>query len=137
MSKATTIKVEKVIDSGIEEVRAILLDLQNYPKWWKAYNLKYDSDHETVSFQPLPLIEITLQVIEKGDNFIKFNYSKGPFRGCGLWEFKELETGKTYISYTITISGCNWLIDLIKSTVIFKWKHEKDIYKLMGLIGER
>jgi ribosome-associated toxin RatA of RatAB toxin-antitoxin module len=134
MSKVTTIKVEKVIDSSIEKVKEILLDLKNYPKWWKAYKLKYDSDHETISFQPLMLIEITLHVLDKGDNFIKFNYRKGPFRGSGLWEFKELETGRTHISYTIAISGCNWLMDFIMSTSIFKWKHKKDIYRLMELI---
>jgi hypothetical protein len=137
MSRATTIKVEKVIDCGIENVKEILLDLKNCPKWWKSYNLHYDADQETVHFQPLFLIDITLHEMDKGDNFIQFNYVKGPFRGSGLWEFKETETGKTHISYTITISGCNCLIDFIKSTSIFKWKHEKDIHQLMKLIEKQ
>jgi hypothetical protein len=137
MSKVTTIKVEKVIDSGIEKVKAILLDLKSYPEWWKSYGLQYDEEEEAILFRPLLLIKITLNVVDRGDDFIKFNYSKGPFRGSGLWEFRELKTGETHISYTITISGCNGLIDFIKSTSIFKWKHENDIHKLMKLIEKQ
>jgi hypothetical protein len=137
MNKTTTIKVEKVIDVEIAKVKGLLLELSNYPGWWKKYLLKHDSVYDTVSFKPMSFINLKLKFLDKGERFIKFQYIEGPFHGTGIWEFRELEDKKTYISYTIAIYGRNKLIDWMISTRFFKWKHKNDIYKLISLINRQ
>lgn len=134
MNKTRTIKVEKIIDVDIKKVKDILLDLNNYPKWWKKYHLKYDSKNAIICFRPISFVNLKLKLLDQGDYFILFQYVEGPLHGFGIWEFKELENGKTSISNTISISGKNRLIALLIATPFFNWKHKKDIGSLMRLI---
>lgn len=137
MRKTKTIEVGKVANVNIEKAKNIILNPNRYKGWWKDYNLQHNEHNETLHFEPLKFIRIKLHFVEKGDDFIKFNYIEGPFHGTGIWKLKKVEPDKTYISYTITISGGNWWMNVIKSTPFFKWKHKRDIIKLINLIEEQ
>src|SRR5688500_3526126 len=99
MNKTTTIKVEKVINVEITKVKGLLLDLNKYPGWWEQYLLKHDRIYDTISFKPISFLNLKLKFLEKGECFIKFRYIGGPLRGIGIWEFREVEDKKTYVSY--------------------------------------
>ncbi len=136
MSKTVIIKVEKVINVDIRRVNEILLDLDNYPQWWKKYHLTYDKKNAILSFRPISFIDLKLKLLNQGDGFIRFQYVEGPLRGFVIWEFTEIENRKTHISNTTTVWAQNMFSNLVLSTPFFKWKHKSDINYLIKLIED-
>lgn len=122
------IKVTEVLDIPKHEVWEAIRDFRSYDKWWK---IPVDISHSNpgyLEFRPLPFVTIGIEVIAgKTESEIRFHYVKGPFRGYGVWKFRELEGRKTQVSYEIFLSPIHWVYQCIGNTRFFVKKHTKDI----------
>ncbi|SFD98862.1 hypothetical protein SAMN05518672_10454 [Chitinophaga sp. CF118] len=131
MSKVEAIKVERTIKKPYSLVKGILFDLSNYINWWNTFNARVDIKTNTITFKPLPFVEVKLQQVDKGEDFIIFKYIEGPLAGYGTWRIRDIGNGNTNVSYTIFVRGKNKILNSIKNTTLFKWKHSKDIHNLL------
>jgi ribosome-associated toxin RatA of RatAB toxin-antitoxin module len=122
------IKVTKVIHAQIGQVYSILVDFNNYGKWWPIPVKIIDKEKGHFEIRPIPFVGIGLQIDHYSLNkeiIIKYIY--GPFRGKGRWELKPILKEKVEISYSIRLIPVNRLINFIASTKFFEKKHTDDI----------
>jgi len=104
-----------------------------YTHWWpKQYRVKKLPEHtKTISFSPAPPVKIHW---EKGeclqDKQVQLFYTKGPFRGSGVWSMEETEGG-TLLRYTTYLNPINPLFRAVAKTSLFRKRHSQDIQKIM------
>lgn len=122
------IKVTEIINAPKFRAFRAVCDFRSYGKWWVIPINVRNSDLGYLEFKPLIFITIGIKVLAKEiDTEVQFDYVKGPFRGHGIWKFKELENGKTQVSYEIFLSPVNFVYRFASSTQFFTRKHIKDI----------
>ncbi|MEL7005584.1 MAG: hypothetical protein AAFN93_23065 [Bacteroidota bacterium] len=131
------IKVVEILDISKSSALDIISDFHKYDNWWVIPVKVINSEAGFFEFRPLPFIRIGIELTErKSDSEVQFDYVKGPFRGYGIWKFKELEKDKTEISYEIFLMPTNLIYKLVSSTRIFAKKHVKDIKTIIKRIKE-
>ena len=131
----TTITTEKIIYKPTEIIKTFISDLKNFETWWDKYNAYYDCKNQILTFSPISFIHFQLRSLSTIDNNVKFEYLKTPFNGFGTWTLEEINNQSTKVSYTISITGNNFLVDKILNSMLFKWKHNKDILFLINKLN--
>ncbi len=132
----TTIRVEKLVDTPKQTLINYVKKVSNFESWWSNFNTRYEKRNQTITFSPIPLWEFQLKLIKITENEIQFDYLQSPFNGVGIWLFNEQSNYQTLVSYTISITGKNFLVDIFINSVIFRWKHKRDILKLIDKLNQ-
>ena len=134
------IDVSKRLDASLAEAQGILRRWREYPSWWP---LRVDVVHDrtALAVRPvafMPFVAITM-VPRSGDGddddagddeALTFDYVRGPFRGEGVWRLSESDS-VTCVSYGIRLDPVNRLVAAAASTPFFRWKHCRDIERII------
>lgn len=132
----TTISVEKLVKQPKQKLQSYIFNISNFESWWSDFNAYCDKPSETITFSPIRFFEIQLKLITRTENEVQFDYSKSPFKGIGIWSIKECNEFETLVNYTIWIKGNNLIIDNFIKSAIFRWKHKRDILKLLNKLDQ-
>lgn len=128
----TTINVDKLVQQPKQTLRNYIFDISNFESWWDNFNTQYDKQTQTITFSPIPFIKLQLKLCKIRENEVQFEYTNSPFKGSGTWFFNECSDSQTIVSYTISITGKNFILDSFIKSSIFKRKHKRDILKLLN-----
>ena len=123
-----SLNVEYKIFRNIESTRKIILNINKYKNWWNNFNTKVINN--TIIFSPFPFTTVELQPVKIESNSIKLKYTKAPFVGFGTWTLTS-SGPQTLVSYSIDIEGKKCFINFLIKTPVFKYKHRRDIIKLI------
>lgn len=132
----TTIRVEKLVEQSKQTLRSYIFDFSNFESWWDNFNTQYEEQSQTITFSPILFFKLYLKLSQIRENEIQLKYIKSPFRGHGTWFLRENNEYQTYVAYTITIKGNNFIVDSFIKSTFFKWKHERDILKLLNKLNQ-
>lgn len=120
---------EILLNTSIEEVWKVLIDIPNYHKWWpKVVNLNIlTSGNEIVGteFKANPLggksfaCRVT-SIIPKKE--IKLEYFNGIYRGIGFWKIEEKDEQKI-VSYSVDLEIVDKSIALLSRVISISKLH--------------
>lgn len=129
---------EITIKSSVEEVWKVLIDIQNYYKWWpKVVNLKvlkFDGEIIGTEFKASPLggKSFACRVISIiPDKEIMLNYFDGIYRGNGYWKI-EGNDGNLKISYTVDLEIVDKSIAFLSRLISIPKLHSMIFKKILN-----
>lgn len=135
----STLSSEKLIEITVthnlkctpEQIFKVLWDWERFSDWWSVPVTLLQE--EILVVKPLPFVSIFMIRSEADPpKRLIFNYIKGPFRGEGIWQIKEISdrAGYSHVQYTIRLYPINLFVQLVASTWFFRAKHRYDIYRI-------
>ncbi len=115
-----------------------IFKIEDYSDWWHLPVTVIDFDNRILKFTPIPFIEIFWkQRYDASSKEIICDYIKGPLVGFGIWQISvDNNSNKMSISYEIKVKGINMIFDMLLRTFIFKYKHSKDILRIIQKASE-
>lgn len=127
--------VKHTLEINLSDAYETICDFQNYSHWWSIPIKTIDIGSGTLEIKPFFLVAIGIKVIPQKDKpEVRFDYTKGPFRGYGIWKFDELKNKKTQISYEVFLFPTNMVYGIVGRSDIFREKHKKDIKNIIERI---
>jgi hypothetical protein len=126
--------LESVSDDTIFEK---LYKIESYSNWWSIPIAVTDFNNRILKFTPIRFIEILWkQSYDIFQKKITCEYIGGPLIGYGIWTITSKNTNKVHVSYEIKVKGRNLFFDILMRTPFFKYKHSKDILKIIQKASE-
>ncbi len=134
---------EITINSSVENVWNILIDIPNYHKWWpKSVNLKVSNFNKEIvntQFEARPLggKSFSCKVVSLIPNKeIRMNYFDGIYRGEGIWKLERKENSIT-VSYNVDLEIVDKLIVLLSIVIPISKLHSMIFKKILNGLAEQ
>lgn len=109
----------------------MLWDWEHFSDWWpRPVTVK----QKGIRFQPIPFLHIEwVRLDGKPFHTVRYQYTRGPFRGEGVWQIDENphRPGWIHVQYAVCLYPVNWLVKMLASTWAFRFKHERDIQSIL------
>ena len=134
---------EITINSPIDKVWKVLIDIPQYQKWWpKMVNLKvlkYNSDIVGTEFQARPLGGKSfscrvVSIVPKKE--IKLNYFEGIYRGEGVWNIESKEN-LISVSYKVDLEIVDKTIIIISKIIPIPKLHSMIFKRILAGLDEQ
>jgi hypothetical protein len=132
------VRVVGSVRCSVETVGEVLAHVAAYPEWWPATSLVAEDEAVRVRVSPLPFVEIVLEAGAVLEDEVWLEYSRGPFRGTGVWTARPDGTDeRTLVSYAVHLEPVNAAVALLASTRLFRRKHESDVRRIIERLEAR
>ena len=134
---------EITINSPLDKIWEVLIDIPNYHKWWpNSVNLKvsnFTNEIINTQFEARPLGGKSfscrvVSIVPKKE--IKLNYFKGIYRGEGIWKV-EGKDGLVKVSYSVDLEIVDKSIALLSRIIPIPKLHSMIFKKILSGLEEQ